>query len=163
MNLRSNGHTRSWVLFLGTLSLGALLYFWVPAVRKQELVLAWVAGCWAFTHFQHQHTLAANRFFFELFVRFNERYDGMNEALQLIADGKGPLSTEERAQVVDYFNLCAEEYMFHVRGYIPDDVYRSWRAGMDYYAMKDRFMRVWEQEKETGSYYGFDFLPGKSC
>ena len=161
MNLRSDGHARSWVIFLVGIGAGALLYVFVPSMRKQELALAWVAGCWAFTHFQHQHTLEANKFFFELFNRFNQRYDGMNNALQLIADGDGPLTAEERACVVDYFNLCAEEHMFYARGYIPEDVYRSWRAGMNYYASKDRFMRIWEQERDTRSYYGFEFAPGK--
>jgi hypothetical protein len=161
MNLRSHGHARSWLIFLIGISAGALVYALEPGVRKQELALAWVAGCWAITHFQHQHTLESNKFFFELFNRFNQRYDGMNDALQLIADGEGPLTTEERARVVDYFNLCAEEHMFHMRGYIPNDVYRSWRAGMDYYASKDRFMRVWEQERDTRSYYGFEFAQGK--
>lgn len=63
-----------------------------PHLRKQELVLAWVAGCWTVTHFQHQHALESNKFFFELFNRFNERYDAMNDALQLIADNEGPLT-----------------------------------------------------------------------
>jgi len=159
MNLRSDGHARSWLIFLVGIIGGALLYVFVPAMRKQELVLAWVAGCWAITHFQHQHTLESNKFFFELFSRFNERYDGVNDELQRIADGDGELTSEQRACVIDYFNLCAEEHMFYVRGYIPDDVYRSWRAGMDYYAGKDRFMRVWEKERKTQSYYGFEFAP----
>jgi hypothetical protein len=159
MNLRSNGHARSWLLFLIGISAGALLYAFAPAVRKQELVLAWVAGCWAITHFQHQHTLESNKFFFELFNRFNQRYDEMNNALQLIADGEGPLTSEDRARVVDYFNLCAEEYMFYRRGYIPEDVYRAWRAGMDYYAKSERFGSVWEEESGTQSYYGYEFTP----
>lgn len=161
MNLRSNGHARSWVIFLVGVGVGLGLYALAPAVRKQELALAWVAGCWALTHFQHQHTLAANKFFFELFNKFNERYDKINEALQLIEDGDGPLTAQERACVVDYFNLCAEEYVFFRRGYIPEDIFRAWRAGMDHYASNDRFMRVWEHEKKTGSYYGFEFAAAR--
>lgn len=161
MNFRSDGHARSWLIFLAGLLGGALLYAFVPALRKQELVLAWVAGCWAITHFQHQHTLESTKFFFELFTRFNERYDSMNDKLQRIADGEGELTHEERARIVDYFNLCAEEHMFYVRGYVPEDVYRSWRAGMNYYASKDRFMRVWKEECGTQSYYGFEFAPAK--
>lgn len=161
MRVKSDGHARSWLIFGIGMGAGVVLYALLPAARTQELALAWVAGCWALTHFQHQHTLESSKFFFELFNRFNQRYDSMNEQLQLIADGEGPLTPQERARIVDYFNLCAEEHMFYLRGYIPEDVYLSWRAGMDYYAGKDRLMRLWLQERETRSYYGFEFVPAK--
>lgn len=32
--------------------------------------------------------------------------------------------------------------MFYKRGYVPKDVYRSWRASMDYYAGKERIARL---------------------
>jgi hypothetical protein len=159
MKVKFDGHARSWLIFVIAISAGVLLYVLLPAARTQELALAWVAGCWAVTHFQHQHTLQSNKFFFDLFTRFNQRYDTMNNCLQAIADGEGPLTLEERARMIDYFNLCAEEHMFYLRGYIPEDVYRTWRAGMDYYAGKDRFMRLWQQERQTQSYYGFEFAP----
>src|SRR2546425_12392987 len=158
MTLTGNHHLRSWVVFLIALLVGAALYISVQALQRQELALAWIAGWWTFTHFQHQHSLEKSRFFFELFNRFNERYDAMNDRLQIIAESEEFLEATDRAKVVDYFNLCAEEYMFYRRGYIPDDVYRSWRNGMDWYSKKERFVKVWKAERGTQSYYGFEFI-----
>jgi hypothetical protein len=100
--------------------------------------------------------LERSRFFCELFNRFNERYNQMNNRLDLIVNGTDIVTPEERGLIVDYFNLCAEEYVFYQRGYIPDDVWVSWRNGMKWYAAKERVLKVWREEKETASYYGFD-------
>jgi hypothetical protein len=86
----------------------------------------------------------------------------MNNQLQEIAEKEGILSASERATIVDYLNLCAEEYMFYRRGYVPEDVYQSWRNGMNLYAAKDRFIKVWNAERTTQSYYGFEFAANKN-
>jgi hypothetical protein len=151
-----NSHITAWVLFLLGLGVGAIFYGTFPEVRKPELVFTWVAGCWAVTHFQHQHHLERSRFFCERFNRFNERYNEMNNRLDLIVNAAGIVTPEARGLIVDYFNLCAEEYVFHQRGYIPDDVWSSWRNGMKWYAAKERVLKVWHEKKQTDSYYGFD-------
>jgi hypothetical protein len=151
-----NSHVKAWALFLLGLGVGAIFYGAFPEVRETALVLAWVAGCWGLTHFLHQHYLERARFFCDLFNRFNERYNEMNNRLDLIVNGSGIVTREERGLIVDYFNLCAEEYVFHQRGYIPDDIWFSWRNGMKWYAAKERVLKVWREEKETESYYGFD-------
>ena len=51
--------------------------------------------------------MAETKLFHDLFVNFNTRYDGMNEALAEIAKQQLPLSDQQRNVVVDYFNLCA--------------------------------------------------------
>lgn len=154
--LRENGHARAWMLLvIGLVAIG-LGYFLVPAFRAPELVLASAGGVWALSNFLHQQELAHTRFFFELFNRFNERYDKINNDLQRIAESEALMTSEERKRLIDYFNLCAEEYMFRRRGYIPDDVWRAWSNGMRWYAEKQRVMDVWDREVETGSYYGFD-------
>ncbi len=153
---RNNGHTRAWMLLVVGLVAIGLAYFALPAFREPELVLASAGGVWALSNFLHQQELAHTRFFFELFNRFNERYDEVNNDLQRIAESQALMTLEERKLLVDYFNLCAEEYMFRCRGYIPDDVWRAWSNGMKWYAQKQRVMDVWDQEVATGSYYGFD-------
>jgi hypothetical protein len=157
MNLLGNHHLRWWGVFAVALLGGAAAYALVPPLRIQELAFAWVAGWWTFTHFQHQHTLEKSRFFFDLFKQFNDRYNKLNDDLQRIAAGEGILSSAERARIVDYFNLCAEEFLFYQRGYVPEDVYRAWRNGMNWYASKERFVKVWREECATDSYYGFEF------
>ena len=151
-----NFHNRAWIIFVVGIVGGAVLYTAFVGLRRPEFVFGWVAGCWALTHFQHQHHLERAKFFCDLFNRFNERYNQLNDRLQRIAQGTGILLPDERALVVDYLNLCAEEYVFFVRGYVDADVWRSWANGMRWYASKDRILKVWLEEKDTDSYYGFD-------
>jgi hypothetical protein len=143
--------------FLFALLLGIVVYACLPQEIPVELVIAWVGGAWAITHFLHQHELEKNRFFFDLFNKFNERYDNLNNDLQDIFKTEAPLTDEQRVFVIDYFNLCAEEYFFYSRGYIPHDVWHSWRKGMNAFAGNENFKALWKEEMATGSYYGFDF------
>jgi hypothetical protein len=156
--VRADGHMKWWVVFLAALLVGSTLYIAIPSLQHKELAVAWIAGWWTFTHFQHQHSLEKTKFFFELFNRFNERYSKMNEGLQSIPEGEGMPSKEDRERVVDYFNLCAEEFMFYRRGYIPEDVWTAWRNGMNWYAKNPKFTMVWREEKVTESFYGFQFI-----
>ena len=97
------------------------------------------------------------RLFTGLFRQFNERYDRLNEELSRIAadDAAAELSTEDTNRLVDYFNLCAEEYLFYTAGYIDEQVWQSWARGMAYFANVGRIRRLWEDELRQGSYYGF--------
>jgi hypothetical protein len=57
---------------------------------------------------------------------------------------------------VDYFNLCAEEHLFHEAGYIYDPIWESWRNGMKWYGTDPRVASIWAKERATNSYYGFE-------
>jgi len=72
------------------------------------------------------------RLFMELFRSFNERYDRLNEELSRIAadDAAAELSVDDANRLMDYFNLCAEEYLFYTAGYIDEQVWQSWARGM---------------------------------
>ena len=93
----------------------------------------------------------------ELFESFNARYDEMNKDLAEIAApyNHEELSPTEKTVLVDYFNLCAEEYLYFRRGYLPPEVWESWSRGMSFYWKNDRIQPFWEYELKTGSYYGF--------
>ncbi len=52
------------------------------------------------------------RLFRDLFTDFNCRYDEMNEKLENILTGNQIEDSKLRKTLVDYFNLCAEEYLF---------------------------------------------------
>ena len=47
-----------------------------------------------------------------------------------IISKKGELTHDEVLAFIDYFNLCAEEWIFREAGYIYDRVWKSWEAGM---------------------------------
>jgi hypothetical protein len=107
-----------------------------------------------FCYFVQQQKLAETTLFKQLFSEFNARYDGMNGRLAAIAELDIAPDENEKVEVVDYFNLCAEEYLFYKEGYIHPEVWRSWCRGMLWYLEREPFNSMWEIEAETDSYYG---------
>lgn len=53
------------------------------------------------------------RLFKELFQEFNRRYNHMNGHLYKIKFKESLLSEEDKLFLIDYFNLCSEEYLFN--------------------------------------------------
>ena len=97
----------------------------------------------------------------KLITDFNSRYDNLNEKLNDILrkgdeDPSMELDQNDRATLNDYFNLCAEEYLFKELGYIHPQAWEAWYKGMGIYFTDQRICKFWEQE-EKGSYYGFTF------
>jgi len=78
----------------------------------------------------------------------------MNEALQRLMLSDAPLTPEDRALLEDYFNLCAEEYLYRTYGIIDERVWRAWCRGMLQYLADDRVAEFWNEEESRGSYYG---------
>jgi hypothetical protein len=81
----------------------------------------------------------------------------MNNRLQAILKKDGPFLPEEEDEFVDYFNLCAEEYMFWRAGYIDRRVWDGWRNGMRCFGRDSRVADLWNRERTSDSYYGFYF------
>ena len=97
--------------------------------------------------------------FTELFQHFNKRYDDLNERLNIIAGmSTSEIAQQDRQVLMDYFNLCAEEYLYFNAGYIDAAVWRSWTRGMEIYAAIPAIRQLWEEELRTGSYYGFSLM-----
>ena len=131
-----NGWETRWQLVVTTLSLVVSSSFLIQRQKLQETEL-----------------------FNDLFQKFNSRYDDLNECLLEMRstdqdDESDRLNGEEKSKLIDYFNLCAEEHLFYKRGYIPPKVWQAWREGMRFYMEDQRIRDLWEQEKETESYYG---------
>ena len=103
------------------------------------------------------YKIEADKFSKELFNEFNKRFDEINEDLNKIIQSnsfktKGGLSNEK---IIDYLNLCAEEYYWYRKGRIDNLVWESWKKGMIYYLKDATFKEVVEdQRKEKDSYYG---------
>lgn len=96
--------------------------------------------------------------FKELFTEFNLRYDKLNAALEnaVHCNAQEGLTVRMREKLVDYFNLCAEEYMFYELGYIREEAWQAWLEGMRYYyENNDQIRALWEKELEQNSCYGF--------
>ena len=126
----------------------------------QELKIEWVVsvlgGAGGLTTFLYAQHLQETRLFTELFQAFNERYNKLNQRLNAIAEtAKIEIGPENRQILFDYFNLCAEEYLYFRAGYIDESVWQSWIRGMKVFADVPAMGKLWQLELEGGSYYGF--------
>ena len=143
-----------WIgLLIGAFAAGSAYFF--GGGDRVGLVGAAIAGTLGFYYFVQQQKLAETQLFHNLFTAFNARYDKLNGPLAKIAcQSEGPLPESDRNLIVDYFNLCAEEYLFYKEGYIHRDAWRSWCRGMLWYLRHHPFRDVWNNEVETDSFYG---------
>jgi hypothetical protein len=108
----------------------------------------------SFAYFLQKQKLEETRLFREIFKECNARYELMNEELELIAQ-KDPktLNPAEHGKVIDYLNLCGEEYLYFKLGYIEPTVWYAWQNGMRSIVSAPSIRKIWNQEKATGSYY----------
>lgn len=105
-------------------------------------------------YFLQKQKLEEIHLFRDLFKEFNKRYDNLNETLAAIAQTKDTaLSMADRETLIDYFNLCGEEYFYFTKGYIHPKVWDAWGNGMNYCFSNDRVWALWEKEMKTDSYY----------
>jgi hypothetical protein len=142
-----------WISLLGAL-LGVGLVVFGTAGQKASLVGSIVAAALGFCYFAQQQKLAEMALFKTLFTEFNLRYDKLNERLQRIATSDRPLDADARQTIIEYYNLCGEEYLFFAEGYIHRNAWRSWCAGMLWYFDREPFKKIWAEENSTNSYYG---------
>lgn len=147
-------------LFAGCATIAYIaVYFLAPPSRTPELYLSATGAVAGFVYFlysqHHQKTLL----FINLFEKFNARYGALNKELNTIVIAQSVcLSTEEKAVLFAYFNLCAEEYLFYKSGYIDQEVWKSWLAGMNFFAQNRTIRSLWDSELCSGSYYEFSLL-----
>jgi hypothetical protein len=104
--------------------------------------------------------------FHKLFTEFNARYNKLNNKLYQIINSEKEIKSLEgktldglkmdyRNVAIDYFNLCAEEYLWNKKGYIDDDVWKAWQTGIMWWYNNSQIIRmVWAEEKDNSeSYY----------
>ena len=116
-----------------------------------------IVGAVGFALAVQRQKLEELKLFKELFIEFNQRYDRLNDRLDDIArnDDSAEDNDSVRETVVDYFNLCAEEYLWRSRGHIPDEVWSAWKRGMKHYFDEKPFKELWEGDQGAENYYGF--------
>lgn len=143
-----------WWIALLVGGIAVYLAFVLGGDDRAGLIGAAIAGALGFCYFVQQQKLAETQLFHNLFTTFNARYDKLNGPLAEIAERQEPLTLDQRNSIVDYFNLCAEEYLFYSEGYIHRDVWRSWCRGMSWYLKRHPFRDIWNAEVVTESFYG---------
>jgi hypothetical protein len=147
-------------------------------------ILALIIGCFVYVFFNQkieilgavmatgisisfgvrQYKIENDKVFKELFKEFNNRYDNVfNDLLNKLDEDRGNktvLELNEKLKVMDYINMCAEEYLWYKKGRIPEEVWKAWKNGIEYYAQIPSINKVFvEQSSQRDSYYGlFDDL-----
>ena len=116
-----------------------------------------------------------DKLFKELFADFNERYDSdFNDLINTLKKDEGYTlpddegkafsgAAKQRTLIIDYFNLCAEEYLWYSKGRLPRDVWEAWSAGivenLQRKQVGDLFVEEMNREHGNKSYYGLrDYL-----
>jgi hypothetical protein len=139
----------------------------LSANNKAESIIAIILLYTGIIYNLVTYKIANDQFFKSLFSEFNCRFDKMNEALNAIIKKEYKKNEiykkDEESVIIDYLNLCAEEYLWFTKGRIETQVWKSWKKGMEHYLMQETFKKiVEEQREEKNSYYGlFDLIDNK--
>lgn len=124
-----------------------------------QVFLSVFGGLFTFIFFVQKHQLDEAKFVNELIIKFNQRYDALNNDLNdlfQLNKSISEFSSSDRNLLFDYFNLCGEEYLFFKKGYIYPEVWESWVAGMKQFHEQAGIQEFWETELRLGSYYKLD-------
>jgi len=120
----------------------------------------------AITIYYSRHTLKLSRdkMTKELFTEFNLRYDKIKDQLTLIAkltdEQIEALSEAEfleyRKSIIEFFNICAEEYYWKTEKRINPKIWRSWHKGMNaIFEQSELIQKIWIEECQNGGFQSY--------
>lgn len=146
-----------WIFIIPFAAYGCYILF-SDSAGRWDLAIPGVTIIITSFFFVQKQRIEELRLFQDLFKDFNQRYDRLNDHMNRIAEGDDdkPLSEDERRKLVDYFNLCGEEYFYYKQRHIYPEVWASWLNGMRYFYANIRIQKIWDSELEQNSYYGFN-------
>lgn len=117
---------------------------------------------------QHNNAfeLQKHQFEKEMFEKFNSKYDKLNDSLNWIANNLNIESLSEmedtekansyNTTIIDYFNLCSEQYFWYRKGRIDKDVWKAWYSGMNYYYTNSELVKsMWQKEIKNEGYVSY--------
>jgi len=155
MNTSHKSHP--WIVFALLTAVTVVVVPLAPAPYSgPEVMFAAIGGVWALAFYLQQRHAEDTRFLKELLTDCNARYNELNDRLQTAVWSNSPFEDQARLAFIDYFNLCAEEWLFWRKGYIDRVVWDAWEAGMRQYSKDPRVAELWCVESNTKSYYGFE-------
>lgn len=140
--------------------MGLIIIIILSMIQKAidwPLVITIIGSVLSAIYFVQKQKLEETKLLKDLFTEFNGRYSTLNEKLNEICfgDTSKQLSQAEKDLLYEYFNLCAEEFLFKIKGYIPKEVWEAWNNGMQIFFGNKRICDLWKEECTTNSYYGF--------
>ncbi|MEI7676835.1 MAG: hypothetical protein WCJ03_08655 [Bacteroidales bacterium] len=78
-----------------------------------------------------KYKIEDDRIFIDLFDKFNKKYSGdFNDLFNNLRINNIPLTDKQKLLVIDYFNICSEEYLWYKKGRIPKNVWLAWKSGI---------------------------------
>lgn len=138
---------------------------WTSVLKDLAPLIISLIAIWLSSRYQkHTKKLANDKMMKELFTEFNLRYDNINNDLQVISkmsDAEwGTLNKKDRSRnegiVIDFFNICAEEYYWHKEKRINGNIWESWSKGMnDIYNRSEVIRELWDKECEEEGYKSY--------
>lgn len=149
------------LILINLLTLGAILISYYFIDLRIEILGAILATGISLSLGVRQYKTENDKIFKELFQEFNHKYDvkfnnKLNQIDALIQSNKEVILGEDDViLMIDYLNLCSEEYLWYTKGRIPDIVWTSWENGMIYFfnlpPINDIII---SQNSQKTSYYG---------
>ena len=154
-------HSFTWLLIASALfaALACVSQILTNSINKElaTVVVSLVIAVLGLAYFFQTEHRAQTQLFHQLFKEFNERYDKLNAKLNALRQtAEQPLNQEAQNTLYDYFNLCAEEYLYYRAGYIDLIVWECWKAGMRTFLKNTAIRALLDAELRTGSYYGLN-------
>lgn len=143
-----------WWITVVLVPLLIVLLITLVADRFYDLLVPCVGAAFSIIFFTQKQKLEEIKLFNDLFTIFNERYDNLNGN---ISDIKAKDITDRKKinkTLDDYFNLCAEEYLFYKEGRILHSVWGAWCRGMQEHLKDDTIKEYWDEAQKEPSYYG---------
>ena len=116
--------------------------------------------------FNHRKQKIENdKIFKSLFESFNNRYSkDLNDLFNdLRSNQHKELQQSQVELIIDYLNLCSEEFLWFKKGRIDAEVWNAWKAGIieniNIPQVRDIYLSETKTENQRVSYYGlFDEL-----
>jgi hypothetical protein len=152
----------------------------------QTIIAALIATIIAWRFNASKIKLDKDIFCRELFLRYNDRYDEVNDGLEKLicsefdidtravssngdaldeiwkefSEGEPAPKSEIISAAFDYINLCSEEYYWYKKGFIDQDVWKCWHKGMQDWHRDSFFIKkiIQSEKSKNAAYYNDDFL-----
>ena len=115
-----------------------LFIFYHYNIKDEKLVIGILAVITSIYFGVLKNNTENDRIFNELFKEFNLKYESHFRSVLMEIDFECEASNKEFSldnvqtdKIVQYLNLCAEEYFWYTKGRIPKKVWRSWKTGIN--------------------------------
>lgn len=134
------------------LIIGIVLFYVLG--KRIEILGAIIATGISLTLGIRQYKTENDKIFKALFEEFNSKYDRkFSKILSTITKHNRVENTDI---IIEYFNFCAEEYLWKTKGRIPDEVWKSWEKASIFYISNQSIREIFNSEKDqNNSYYGW--------